>query len=86
MPPSLHIGLRRKGASIGIPVHGQAGVIVPQSLRLSGGLHQSHIEFCGRDEEKVKALEYVGGVSEHVCRYISTKQFDIISNFYYWPA
>ena len=48
LPPSLDVRLRRKGASAGVPINGQVWVVIPQSLRLSGGLHQSHIEFWKR--------------------------------------
>ena len=70
LPPSLDVRLRRKGASVGVAINGQVWVVIPQSLRLSGGLHQSHIEFCGRDEEKVKALGYVGARSVRACTYV----------------
>ena len=45
LPPSLNVRLWRERASVGIAVHCQIRVVVPQGFRLTRGFQKGHIEF-----------------------------------------
>ena len=52
LPPSLNVRLWRERASVGIAVHCQIRVVVPQGFRLTRGFQKGHIEFWKIDQKR----------------------------------
>ncbi len=43
LPPPLDVRLGREGAGVGVPVHGEGGVVAPQGLGLGRGATEGHV-------------------------------------------